>query len=683
MAEIVSADAINNNGSKPISARSRFPDFSMSRAGTYRFGEYGVVDCFDVVPDDKNIRFQSKHNVRSYTMSKPLLQDIKFKKDWFQVALQAILPLNWEKYITNPNIGEDINAELVGASVKDIKSLFSYPSATSVPFFSQLVTRIKELYLGTDTAEPDIYAAFTLYIKYILILNMFYSSGSLASSLGCHLKISGGGSDPDFYFDNIFESSFSYIASYIVSEGYAFSVQWSDGSISIVGSSFSRTNEVDSITLHEFISRAYEDFGFVILDEGFSDEAIIDYALSSDYSSQSLHNIFNIDTYYIPAYSGVLNLEKFFAYQLVCAEFYTNDHVDYIYSAELYRQSMRALLNRIITGSVNTLFSWNGVKYYYDTCSSFMFRKVMEGSVTYSDSQLVLVMEYLRMIFGYNRSLRFVDYFTGSRTQPLAVGDTGVAVNDGYVSVIDTIQQTWFAKFLNQVNRTGRKISEYMRGLFPGLTMQRDYHNPIWLGHTDDIIVSDEVDNTGEAQVSADVQIPITSSLHGNSSRFAFEADFDRYSVVIGICYFDISRFYGDNIQRTFMHLDRFDKFNPFIQFNGDQPVYTGELTGYGDEDVIFGYQGRYMEYKQRVDEAFGGFVSGALPGMIFRADEGRVDSDIQNISPDYIRSYPSELDKFYKSLTGYSLANYFHFIVINYNDIDGSRPMVYNPQLG
>lgn len=681
MAEIVSADAINNNGSKPISARSSFPDFSMSRAGTYRFGEYGVVDCFDVVPDDKNIRFQSKHNVRSYTMAKPLLQDIKFKKDWFQVALQAILPLNWEKYITNPNIGEDINAELVGASVKDIKSLFSYPSGASVPYFSQLVTRIKDLYAGTDIADPDVFAAVTLYLKYVLILNMLFSSGSLASSLGCHLKISGSSVIPDYYFDSIFEQIFSLLAEYVEELGVAFRVQWSDGSISAVGeSSSARYNEFDSISLHEFISKAYEDFGFILLDEGVSCvEDFADAVLGSDYT-EPIH----IDKIsYSPSYSGVLNLEKFFAYQMVCAEFYTNDHVDYIYSAELYRQSMRALLNRIITGSVNTLFTWNGVKYYYDTCSSFMFRKVMEGSVTYTDSQLVLVMEYLRMIFGYNRSLRFVDYFTGSRTQPLAVGDTGVAVNDGYVSIVDTIQQTWFAKFLNQVNRTGRKISEYMRGLFPGLTMQRDYHNPIWLGHTDDIIVSDEVDNTGDAQVSSDVQIPITSSLHGNSSRFAFEADFDRYSVVIAICYFDISRFYGDNIQRTFMHLDRFDKFNPFIQFNGDQPVYTGELTGYGDEDVIFGYQGRYMEYKQRVDEAFGGFVSGALPGMIFRADEGRVDSDIQNISPDYIRSYPSELDKFYKSLTGYSLANYFHFIVVNYNEIDGSRPMVYNPQLG
>lgn len=681
MAEIVSADAINNNGSKPISARSRFPDFSMSRAGTYRFGEYGVVDCFDVVPDDKNIRFQSKHNVRSYTMCKPLLQDIKFKKDWFQVALQAILPLNWEKYITNPNIGEDINAELVGAAVKDIKSLFSYPSATSVPYFSQLVSRIKDLFNGTETSDPDYFGAVTLYFKYILLLNMLFSSGSLASSLGCHLKISGGGTEPDFYFDEVFDAFSSSLSEDLASNPLGFRVQWSDGSVSQIGISSSRNNEIDCISLHEFYSRAYEDFGFVVLDEGFFVDGTLDSALEP--SSNSSFALSVIDEYFVPAYSGVLNLEKFFAYQLVCAEFYTNDHVDYIYSAELYRQSMRALLNRIITGSVNTLFSWNGVKYYYDTCSSFMFRKVMEGSVTYSDSQLVLVMEYLRMIFGYNRSLRFVDYFTGSRTQPLAVGDTGVAVNDGYVSVIDTIQQTWFAKFLNQVNRTGRKISEYMRGLFPGLTMQRDYHNPIWLGHTDDIIVSDEVDNTGDAQVSADVQIPITSSLHGNSSRFAFEADFDRYSVVIGICYFDISRFYGDNIQRTFMHLDRFDKFNPFIQFNGDQPVYTGELTGYGDEDVIFGYQGRYMEYKQRVDEAFGGFVSGALPGMIFRADEGRVDSDIQNISPDYIRSYPSELDKFYKSLTGYSLANYFHFIVINYNDIDGSRPMVYNPQLG
>ena len=41
-------------------------------------------------------------------LKSPILQSLSKKKDYFVVPMQAILPLNWEKFYTNPNIGQDV-----------------------------------------------------------------------------------------------------------------------------------------------------------------------------------------------------------------------------------------------------------------------------------------------------------------------------------------------------------------------------------------------------------------------------------------------------------------------------------------------------------------------------------------------------------------------------------------------
>lgn len=121
--------------------------------------------------------------------------------------------------------------------------------------------------------------------------------------------------------------------------------------------------------------------------------------------------------------------------------------------------------------------------------------------------------------------------------------------------------------------------------------------------------------------------------------------------------------------------------FNPDFQFIGDQPVYGIEL-GYGFNAIppVFAYQSRDEEYKQRFDQASGGFVEN-LPGWLLTDDvQARVGAAALN--PDFIRSYNTELDQFYLALTGYSLGSYWHFTVITDNFVSAKRPMAVDPQI-
>ena len=133
------------------------------------------------------------------------------------------------------------------------------------------------------------------------------------------------------------------------------------------------------------------------------------------------------------------------------------------------------------------------------------------------------------------------------------------------------------------------------------------------------------------------------------------------------------------------MHVDRHDMFNPYLQYTGDQPIYSEEMNS-SKAGSYFGYKEAYAEFKEEVNTAFGGFL-GALDGWAF-TDEG-VDAktadqvqELRQISPDFIRSNPAELDNFYLSLTGVSLVTYFHFIILTSTFFEARRKMAYKPQI-
>ena len=80
--------------------RSTFP-LSYHLMDTHRFGEYHPHYVEDGVKGDV-LPIRSSHNVMSFTLKSPLMQDISMKKDYFSVPMESILPFNWWKFFENP-----------------------------------------------------------------------------------------------------------------------------------------------------------------------------------------------------------------------------------------------------------------------------------------------------------------------------------------------------------------------------------------------------------------------------------------------------------------------------------------------------------------------------------------------------------------------------------------------------
>lgn len=652
-------------GKNAPTSRSRY-DLGYHNYITPSYGKITPFFSFEGVAGDK-IPIRSSHKVRSYTMKSPLMSDVYLQKDFFAVPMECILPLNWQKIFANPVVGDDVNSDECNCVLNPSKILAEGVST---------IINCFESGAGWLPARG---------LNQLFMLEKLASKGSLFSLLGINLWSA--------YYINA--GTFNDTAN-----GYNASVRTGsdvddviDVVLGYIRHLVFKDNEQRDITVKYIQLDSGQTLGYTENTKTFSPLDAQDQSYLEDFFDFAREHY--LKSFDITGYTEIggtmtgftsatnrpsknLNISSLIAYQIVCAHYFTNDRIDYIYSAELYRQMMRGFITNY---SVDT-FDYNGVPTLYDELSGHWINKLAAlVSAGAADLPTYKAYYYFVNLLGLNNSLRYSDYFTGARLQPLAVGNTDVQVNPQGVSVIDVTRNIQIQRFLNLVNKTGRKFEEYVGKLF-GTYVAPDYHNPIYLGKIRDKVVSYETENTAEAQQSKQNSVTSTFSSTGNS--FALEFDCDRPSIIIGVCSFDIPRVYCRTITRDALHVDRFDYFNPFMQFIGDQEISNAEL-GYSRGSLEFAYQSRHAEYKTKYPICSGGFAKqNILPSWQFVADLqtfGSIES--ATLDSNYIRSRRSELDKFYVSLTGESPATRFHFICDFYNDLSRvSRPMVANPNI-
>lgn len=668
MAEIVNGVGINNVDARVSKHHSLFP-LKEVFMDTHRFGEYHPHFVLDAWESEKH-PVRCVADTRSYTLRAPLMQDITMNKDYFMVTLRSILPLHAERVRTNPTLGDDIPAD----AYTSISNFIDKVSTFAGSFDSAIATAY-----SLPTKEEFN----TLVLKKFIFLESVFSRGSLLASLGCNLSsclhIHRGAGLSSWSIDRVIDDFGSSLSTYFAgSKRMEVIIDGTYYDVSIPTTIDLQTNLNNSkqqISVRDFFQRIRDTSDWEIVN---SDGHV--FSGAQDY----------VDLYNSNADFPV-DLSRVWAYHLAVAEYMTNDKVDYIYSADLFRLYIFSLYS--VYSQLSRAFNWNGSKLPYDYLSAHYFNVFAGINFSSSSSNIrVACLQYFLTLFGYHRSLRFKDYFTGSRTRPLAVVgnsasgvSTDVAVNNNVVSVLDVTRSIQAQRFLNAVNASGRKFGEWINSFF-GVTPNKDMHEPIFLAHSSDKIFAADVENTGNA-VYQNVgsintsQNSVTAVFRGRSNDFEYSVDVKEPCIIIGITSYDVERVYPDSIHRDFFIRDRYDMFNPMLQYIGDQQVYQHELiSGLNNPfGTAFGYQFRDMQWKQSFPRCAGAFASDKLPGYAFVFDRG---GRSVVVSPDFIRSKNSELDGFYISLTSYSLGTYFHFIMRQVNLDNASRPMIAQPQI-
>ena len=609
-------------------------DLSYFNFKTQRFGQYEPFFVMEGVPGD-TIPLHSSHNVRSLPMKSPFLSSLTLSKDYFMVPMQAILPNTWEMIYANPASGDDVPA--------DANCLFDLFSVANL---ANMNTEAWSAY-----SNP-------IQLKIIMMLESVFSAGSLPAQLGYTMQNTGslGTTSFDFYFNQCMDALYAQNPTLIFT--------LPDGS----------TAHLSAPKIPKGVFVDYLRSNYIYLTDS-----------TSQLNVRSLLDWFTGNEGLIGDWAGQeFNISRILAYQICCKQFYVNTKIDPIYNAQLYRDNFFFLLKQFMSKTaIGTLnyesFTRNGVNVPYDFFSKHYLSKI-SGSNTNTEGLISALADIYYYLFSFNRVLKFGDYFTASRTQPLGAdvnGQMNAPVVANEVAAIDMSKSIVMQRFLNNVVKLGNDFGEYLRGIF-GREPSPDYHFPKFISHQEFDVSGFEVANSTEKG-----QGNMITNLKSGDDKYAFEVSVDMPCIILGISNFNCPRLYGNARPRFLFHKDRFDMFNPMLQYIGDQPVNRGELNTDSTNTEVFGYNSRNAEYKQNFSVASGGFIYN-LPSWTFITDFGPDYAAIPSLhqGTEFLRVYPFEFDRFFATLSGTSLAQAFHFIVVYNNKVMASRPMAVNPTI-
>lgn len=641
------SNVLNNPGAYNNQGSNTF-DLSYLNPLTARYGEVTPFFHMEGLGRDR-ILLKSSHDLRSYTLSSPLMTSVIMRKSYFQMPLAGIMPNTWQYIFTNPTKGDDIP--------EDALSFFNLETLRT-----SLSTFVKAY---SSVASPeDTYD--NVHFKAFLLLYLLTSQGSLLDYLGVQYHpYSPSVSAPavgsiDTFVEEIIPSLPSNLTiSYNVDN-------WGvEGSSNVV-----TLSSGDSLSSKRSIFYAMLEHPDYTSNTSGANTIISELGPYLTQYEETFANDFALDI--------EVNPFRLAAYQMVCSQFFSNDKVDGIYNSELWLSNMKSLVYSVIPSNTEKSFTLNGVPVFYDVLSNH-FLSLMSQDSRFANP---LTLYFWFNLLTYRRSLRYGDYFTGARPKPLAVGDVnidvnGSALNSLTVNAVDVNRNLWIQRFLNAANRVGSNLVNYTKGIF-GYEPPKDYHQPNYIASESTRIGGNEIDNTSGVAGADGVttQGTVNVNLRSSGSNVAFDIYIDNPCIILGLVTFEAVPCYSSCIEKIATHKDRYDMFNPYMQHIGDQQILTQEFNSQHKKNMVFGYACRYAEYKYRYSLQHGGFNTN-LPSWSF---DGRFDST--SINEDVIRSKPSDFDKFYKSLQYASMPNYYHFIISFANSVQANRAMQFFPDL-
>ena len=466
---VVAVDPANKTQGHHIHNYSSFDEsLSYRLYNTLRFGDYTPSFVMEGVERDE-ISLNSKDMIDSLSLKAPFKGSIRKIKESFKVPNMAILPMTWDKIYVQPANGEDVNKELNCVLLnfpKNVGDFFYQASHSPFTAICAYVDANLDPSAYEDPAKPtlEMYRKYlTAWIRFAVLNEYVYSSGSLLNVCGYKAsaqwyKLTDGLESTSFdaWFDALVSELFKPVSYFVlkwrVGSGYATrkflglssdapaDKNWYSSFRSFL--EFMRENPTAWISELQFEDGMYTVPGDA---SSLNFATLYDYYGSSDFFGSTgipgllTNNVviyapystsdasFDVDTDLTALNPNNLNLSRLLAYQLVCAHFYSNSAVDFIYSAELYRQYVRSLGEM---ASIPTYHDTvNGVQLMADFLSGHMLKIQMYWDITNSRVYRSTQVDFLDLdpeasdltycvlatwsaVFGFRKSLRYGDYFT-------------------------------------------------------------------------------------------------------------------------------------------------------------------------------------------------------------------------------------------------------------------------------
>lgn len=635
-----SINDLNNNAPKSYNHFSN----SYSAMLTGRFGEITPFFVMDT-PPDANIQLSCPHVLDTYTLSAPIRNTINLRKSYYSVSLASLYHRTFSKFYQLPDKGDDVPVDVyIGFDQLDLANwlkTFSYVNSSTN--FS-------------DKIKYD--------FRYLALFSLFLGNGSLLNLLREPLsRYFFGHKEFDSDFDKYFLDLSQSIDSQRSTVVFTFKSLYKSDIRFVAGEGGAPTLSTLRAAFYYYRANP-QDFSVVVT------SGDVSYPLKVDFDPTNYIN----ESPTLQSFP--INLHRPLAYQIICAQYYSNENIDFIYSEELYRNNTDSLFAKLVTSNPSPSFKYNGTKVYYDIYSKHWNDLVFKIS-TISDA----LIGYWSNLLNFNSSLSTSDYFTGGRTRPLAQADITITDTGDGVTAIDVAKKLSLARFAHAVNKTSSQLYSYLKGIF-GVNLSLDDKFPRWLADSVHNVKNPAVTSTAgsKSEYNRQGQGAVTSNFAdaSDSNQYFFHCELP--SVIIGLVTFEFANFYDNAIDRHCLHIDRMDMFQPYLQTIGDQSVGAVEMgsNAANTYDDVFCWIVRNGEYKERFSTLHGGFVEHLRPYrlMPITTHSSKV------IDSNFIRRHNEDFDHLFTSLSGSSLSHYFHFQLVITADCQCNYNMIRKPQI-
>lgn len=187
-------------------------------------------------------------------------------------------------------------------------------------------------------------------------------------------------------------------------------------------------------------------------------------------------------------------------------------------------------------------------------------------------------------------------------------------------STINQIRQAFqIQRLYERFARGGTRYTELMRAVFGVISPDQRLQRPEYLGGSSERVRMQQVPQTSSTDVTSP-QGNLAAYGISTGSGSSWTASFTEHGIILGLVNVRTALTYAQGLHRMFSRSTRFDYFWPALQHIGEQSVLNKEIYAQGSldttDDLVFGYQERYAEYKYAPNQVTGlmrPYVTGSL----------------------------------------------------------------------
>jgi len=169
-------------------------------------------------------------------------------------------------------------------------------------------------------------------------------------------------------------------------------------------------------------------------------------------------------------------------------------------------------------------------------------------------------------------------------------------------------------KLLERDARGGTRYAEIVRSHFGVVSPDARLQRPEYLGGgTTPIVVNPIAQTSATGEAGSTTPLGNLAAMGtGLASGHGFNQAFTEHGMIIGLCCVRADLSYQQGIRKMWSRSTRYDFYFPAFSHLGEQSVLNKEIycQGTADDDVVFGYQERYAEYRYNPSNITGLFRS-------------------------------------------------------------------------